>query len=80
MSSDDGAGRKVRRLNQIADKVKSHGAAGIPLSALQVWAERSLGLSAERTSIYISLLERTRELFFDAERRRYYHVESRLKL
>jgi len=76
MSSDDGAGRKVRRLNEIANKIRDHGNNGIPLVALQTWTERRLGLSPERLLAYVGILERTREVHFDPEKRRYYHVDT----
>jgi len=59
---EDGAGRKVERLNRLVELVRSRSGKGISLDELKTIAERKLGLSPKRVESYIRLLGRTREI------------------
>jgi len=59
---EDGAGRKVQRLNKLVAFVSSCGDKGISRDYLSVWTERNIGLKPQRLQAYLHLLCTTREL------------------
>ncbi len=55
--SVDGAERKKQRIDALSDKIREHGASGIPISALISWAARNQGLRETTIRENLKILE-----------------------
>ena len=72
---EDGAGRKVKRLDRLLTFIVGAASKGCSRSQIVVWAERNLGLSEKRIEAYLRLLSRTHEIIEDGGR--FYGYEKR---